>query len=97
MGWGVGWERIVRAVESIKGEEWESFRDRHRDWERDGALWLGRREERLTLAESAEWAGVLGYTAAGTTASRLGKRLRKVKKLPRIVATCRTQLSNVEM
>ncbi len=97
LGRSVSWERIVRAVESIKGEEWESFRDRHGDWGRDVALWLGRREGRLTLAELAELAGGLHYTAAGTAVSRLGKRLSANKKLSRIVARCRTQLSNVEM
>ncbi len=67
LGRGVGWERMVRSVESIKGEEWESFRDRHGDWERELALWLGRRQGRLTLAELA---GGLDYTAAGAAVSR---------------------------
>ncbi len=61
LGPGVGWERIVRAVESIKGEEWESFRNRREDWGRHVGLWLGRREARLTLAElggvGRSWAG----------------------------------------
>ena len=31
------------AVEEVKGERWEEFRDRHGDWGRDAALYLGRR------------------------------------------------------
>ena len=39
------------AVERVKGEKWMEFRDRHGDWGRDAALWLGRRCGRLKLAQ----------------------------------------------
>jgi hypothetical protein len=93
---GVDWERIVRALESVKGERWEQFRDRHGDWGRDAALWLGRRIGRLRLRELAERMGGLDYTAAGAAVSRFGRRLGKDRKLARALAQVESQLSNVE-
>jgi len=51
------WEQIIGAVERVKGERWERFRDRHGDWGRDLVFWLGRREGRLRLKQMGEWAG----------------------------------------
>lgn len=56
----VPWERIVLAVERVKGEKWRQFRDRYGDWGRDAALWLGRRSGRLKLAELGRLAGGIG-------------------------------------
>ena len=36
-------KEVIRAVEKLKGEKWEKFCDRHGDWGRDVALYLGRR------------------------------------------------------
>src|ERR1051325_8169639 len=34
---------VMKVVEVVKGEEWQSFRDRYGDWGRDLALYMGRR------------------------------------------------------
>jgi len=97
LGRGVDWDRIVRAVESVKGENWEQFRDRHGDWGRDAALWLGRGAGRLRLQELADRMGGLDYTAAGVAVSRFRRRLAKDRKLARLIARIESQLSNVEI
>jgi hypothetical protein len=94
---GVGWERIVEAVESAKGEAWESFRDRHADWGRDAALWLGRKAGRLTLSQLAEHVGAVDYTTAGAAISRFNRRLAKDRNLAATMAHLMKQLSKVEM
>ena len=95
LGRRVDWEQIVKAVESAKGEAWESFRDRHGDWGRDAALWLGRRVGRMTLGQLAERIGGVDYTAAGAAASRFDRRPRKERKLAATMTKLTTQLSNM--
>ncbi len=91
----VTWEQIVRAVELVKGEPWEQFRDRHGDWGRDAALWLGRRAGRISLRELAEVMGGLDYCAASAAVSRFGRRLAQDPKLARTISGLEGQLSNV--
>lgn len=79
------------AVEAIKGEKWEPFRDRHGDWGRDAALWLGRRRE------LAERAGGIDYASAGAAVSRSGRQLQASSSLRREVARIERHLSNPEM
>jgi hypothetical protein len=93
----VSWEQIVQAVEVVKGEAWPRFRDRHGDWGRDVALWVGRRWGRLTLRKLAELAGGLDYTTAGAAVSRTGRRLVHDAQLRQQVKRIERQLSNFEM
>ena len=97
LGRAVTWEEVVRAVESAKGEPWAQFRDRHGDWGRDAALWLGRRIGRMTLRELGQRAGDLDYNAAGAAARRFGRRMAKDRKLARLLSKIKAQLSHVEM
>ncbi len=55
------WSEVVAAVEELKGEKWESFRDRHGDWGRDAVLWLARRHAGLRLRDLGELTGGLAY------------------------------------
>ncbi len=89
----VAWDRIVRAVESVKGEKWEAFRDRYGDWGRDAALYLGRRQGRMKLLELSQVAGGVDYAAVGGAISRFGKRLIK-GELRTEMKKILTQLSN---
>ncbi len=93
----VSWEQIVGAVEAVKGEAWATFRDRHGDWGRDVALWLGRRLGRLTLRELAQRAGGVDYTTAGVAFSRIARRLTREPRVRRFVERVQRELSNVEM
>jgi putative transposase len=92
---GPGFEDVRRAVEGVKGEKWEAFRDRQRDWGRDVALWLARRHTGLTLPEIAKAAGVADHRAAGKAVERMEKRMREDRELKQIAAQVMKVLSEV--
>jgi len=92
---GLEWKQIVEAVEKAKGERWESFVDRHGDWGRDAALWLGRRLGRLTLGQLAALVGGLDYAAVGAAVSRFPRRLTGDASLAKKLRAIEGQLSNV--
>ncbi len=93
----VAWCQIVSALERAKGQSWAEFSGRHGDWGRDAALWLGRRQARLGLAQLGRLAGDMDYAAVGQAVSRFGKRLEKETGLRRELRGIESQLSNVEM
>jgi len=84
----------VRAVERVKEENWEEFRDRHGDWGRDMGFWLGRRAGRLRLKQMGESAGGLDYTTVGSAISRFGRRLKAEQVLAAKLAEAQKHLSN---
>ena len=90
------WRAIVSALERAKGQAWEEFSNRHGDWGRDGALWLGRRQGRMSLGELGRLAGGMDYAAVGQAVSRFSRRLDKQAALHREIDGIQTQLSNVE-
>jgi REP element-mobilizing transposase RayT len=75
------WEELVEAVEKLKGQSWEEFRDHYGDWGRDATLWLGRRVARLSLPELARLAGGAEYNAVAQALTRFGKRLEREPEL----------------
>lgn len=87
------WARIVSALEQAKGESWASFAERHNDWGRDAALWLGRRAGRMSLAELGQAAGGLDYAVVSKTLARFGRRLGLDEVLREQVASLERQLS----
>ena len=91
------WEQIIGAVERVKGEKWEEFRDRHADWGRDLVFWLGRREGRLRLQQMGKLAGGLDYATVGSAISRFGRRLKADKMLAGKLGEAKSHLSNAEM
>ena len=94
---GVSWPEIVKAISMAKGESWEKFRDRHGDWGRDAALWLGRRIGRLSLRQLGELGGGVDYTTVGTAVSRFHRRLSNDARLSRAIRRIEAQLLNDEM
>jgi putative transposase len=92
----VSWKQIVKAVEKVKGEKWESFRDRYGDSGRDAALYLGRHQGRMKLTELAEVAGGIDYLVAGAAVSRFGKRVKQGELEPLFKALTK-QLSRNRM
>ncbi len=93
----VRWDSIVEAVEKVKGEQWKDFCDRHGDWGRDAALWIGRHAGRLKLRELAQRAGGLDYTAIGAAVSRFGRRVSSDPVFCRIAQQIQNELSKVEI
>jgi putative transposase len=72
---------VVAVVSKLKQERWERFRDRHGDWGRDLAFWLGRVHCGLKLSELGELAGGIDYSAVSIATIRWRKRLQTDKKL----------------
>ena len=86
------WAEIIWAVERLKGEGWGEFCDRHEDWGRDAALWLGRRVGRLSLAELGRLAGGMGYVAVAQALTRFGRRMERTPELRQKMATIQKQM-----
>lgn len=89
-------QEVVAAVSSLKGESWESFRDRHGDWGRDLALWLGRTHCGLKLRELAALAGGIDYATVSVATIRWRRRTATDKKLMRIQQRA-AEMLNAEM
>jgi putative transposase len=70
-----GLPALIRAVERVKGEPWERFRDRYGDWGRDMVVYLGRHHGGLRLRELAVVTGGLDYGSVAMASKRFGKRL----------------------
>lgn len=76
-------ERVIKAVEEIKQEAWESFRDRHGDWGRDMVLYLARGQGGVSLSELGAAAGGTDYAAISVAIKRFGGKLERDKDLAR--------------
>ena len=83
--------RVIELVEKEKGETWEKFHDRHGDWGRDVALWLGRRHCGLTLQELGEAAGGVSYPAVGAAVRKIERRRKTDGKFARLTAKLEAQ------
>ena len=87
------WPEIVSALEQAKGRSWADFVNRHGDWGRDAALWLGRRVGRLSLVELGKLAGGLDYAVVSKAIARFSRRLVCDVALREQLAVCQKQLS----
>ena len=88
------WEQVVAAVEKLKGERWEAFRDRYGDCGRDLALYVGRRRAGMRLRELAEAAGGVDYGSAAGAVQRFAQRLRHDRALKKLVNAVENEISN---
>jgi hypothetical protein len=86
------WAEIISAVERLKGEGWGEFCDRHGDWGRDAALWLGRRAGRLSLAELGRLAGGMEYAVVAQALNRFGRRVERTPELRQKTAAIQRQM-----
>ena len=77
---------VVKAVEAVKGEPWETFVDRKGDWGRDLALYVGRMRCGLTLGELGGKAGGMGVQAVSKAVARIKVRMRGDSGLKRKLA-----------
>jgi hypothetical protein len=93
----ISWSQIVAALEQVKGETWAEFSQRHGDWGRDAALWLGRKRGRYRLGELGKLVGGVDYAAVGQAVSRFGRRLEQQPELKRKLAQTERRMLNVEM
>jgi REP element-mobilizing transposase RayT len=85
-------EEIIAAVEKVKAERWDTFRDRHGDWGRDLALYLGKKGFGIKLKELGEAAGGMDYMSVSAAVKRLEQRIGKDAALSAALHNCRKQL-----
>ena len=83
--------RVIELVAKEKGEPWEKFHNRHGDWGRDVALWLGRRRCGLTLQELGEAAGGVSYPAVGEAVRKIERRRKADGKMAKLTAKLEAQ------
>ena len=77
------WQQVREAVETVKGEKWRAFCDRHGDWGRDMAFYIARRRCGMSLRDLGEKAKVSNYYAVAQSIRRMSKMLLKDKALRR--------------
>ena len=71
---------VMAAVAAVRGEPWENFVNRHGDWGRDLALYIGRVRCGLTLKELGRYVG-MNIRAVSQAAKRMELRLKEEKGL----------------
>ena len=87
---------VIAAVEKVKGEPWQSFRDRHGDGTRDMILYLGRRRCGMKLKELAAACGLGNYGSVAMAVKRYERKLAEdADELRRMHEI--TQMLNVKM
>ena len=89
------WSEIVAAVEQVRGEPWKDFAQRHGDFGRDLALYLGRRFGGLTLSALGKLAADMKVMAVSLAVKRFAQKLTTDKKLRKATAAAEKQLLNV--
>ncbi len=75
----------ISVVEKLKGEKWETFRDRYGDWGRDLVLYLGRKVCGLKLKELGEAAGGIDYVSVSAAVKRFENSVAKDAALARVL------------
>jgi hypothetical protein len=87
----VSFEHVVAVVERIKGEKWESFRERRGDGGRDLVLWACQQYGGMSLREIGTRAGNMDYSAVAVAILRLKKRASGNRKLSAMMETIANQ------
>ena len=87
----------VAAVEKIKGEPWQNFRDRYGDWGRDMVLYLARCHCGMKLAELGKAGGGLDYATVSAAVKRFSQRLATDRSLAGIANRAEAEMSNAKM
>ena len=72
---------VMKVIERLKEEPWSKFADRHGDWGRDLALYLGRELCGLTLPELGAQVRGRSAMAVSMALKRLSSRLERDKTL----------------
>ncbi len=81
-------------MEKLKATPWNTFRDQHKDWGRDLAVYLGRRRCGLTLRELAKAIDRADAGAVSVAARRFSRRLETDRRLRALAAEAESYLSN---
>jgi len=90
---GASWERIVRAVERVKGEKWEKFQERRGDWGRDMVWLMSQEVGRMKLREIGEKSGV-NYWVVSSGIRHLREKIGKSAELKKAYDRLKLDCSN---
>jgi REP element-mobilizing transposase RayT len=88
--------QVVAVVEKLKDAPWDAFRDQHKDWGRDLAVYLGRRRTGLTLGALARAIGAASAGTVSVAARRFTRRLETDRRLRALAEQAESDLSNVQ-
>jgi putative transposase len=89
------WEQVVQAVEEIKQEKWEAFRDRRGDWGRELVLMLAWEHCGLKLKELAERVGGIDYVTVSAAIGRFCRQVNADASLQRLVNQVTRQVLSI--
>jgi hypothetical protein len=92
----ISFATVVSAVENVKGEQWEAFRNRYGDWGHSMVLYLARLRTGLSLKEIGSLAGEMEYKNVSTRVRRFKKRLVEDRHLREIANRCMKRMTNDE-
>lgn len=88
-------EEVVKAVENVKGESWNEFKDRRGDSGRDIVLSIARSSCGLTLRELGERAE-MSLDAVSKAASRVNRRMAVEKELKELYDSSVSKLEEAD-
>jgi hypothetical protein len=86
-------EEVIAAVEAVKGEKWNDFRDRHGDWGRDLVFFLGRKGWAMRLKELAAAAGGMDEIAVSMAARRVPMKTKSNPCLAKALEACKQKFN----
>ena len=92
----VSFASVLAAVEHVKGEQWEGFRNRYGDWGHSMVLYLARLRTGLSLKEIGTLAGEMEYKNVSTRVRRFEKRLVEDRQLRELAKRCMGRMTNDE-
>jgi putative transposase len=92
----ISFATVVAAVENVKGEQWEEFRNRYGDWGLSMVLYLARLRTGLSLKEIGSLAGEMEYKNVSTRVRRFKKRLAEDRHLRESLKRCLERMTNDE-
>ena len=86
-------DQVIAAVEGVRKQKWEEFRDRYGDDGRDLVMYLGRKACGLSFRELSDRVAIK-YSSAAAAARRFEARLRKNKEVAAVLRLVADQLHN---
>lgn len=75
----LGFADVVAAVEKVRKDQWQTFRDRHGDRGRDQTLYLARRATPLSLSELAKAAGLNQPASVAMAIKRYESEVKQIR------------------
>ena len=87
------WPEIVRMAERVLDRSWAEMMEGHRDWGRDGTMYVAVRHGGHRLAELVDGLDGLKYTAAAQAVRRFGVRMGQDRAMGQFVNRMRRELA----